>query len=364
MNAPSFFAGERDFTVGEIAQLTGADVRRNDSPERRIASVAALDRAGPADLAFLDNIKFGRQAHDSSAGACLTTERLAKFVPASAALLIAAEPFHGFVAAARALYSTALRPHPLFGSAGIAAGAVVHPSARLEAGVTADPGAVIGPGAEVGAGTVIGANAVIGPHVRIGRDCSIGANVVIAHALIGDRVILQPGCVIGQDGFGYLMGPKGHRKVPQIGRVIIQDDVEIGAKTSIDRGGLRDTVVGEGTKIDNQVQVGHNVEIGRHCVVVAQVGISGSVVLEDYVVLGGQVGIADHVTIGEGAKVGAQSGVMTNIPAGQSWLGSPAMRGHDFWRAVAAFRHMGSAARSHDAKLGVTASTDGNPADE
>ncbi len=151
-------------------------------------------------------------------------------------------------------------------------------------------------------------------------------------------MIVHAGCRIGQDGFGYVMGPGGHRKIPQIGRVIIQDDVEIGAGTSIDRGGLRDTVIGEGTKIDNQVQVGHNVVIGRHCVLVAQVGIAGSVVLEDYVVLGGQVGVADNLTIGEGAKVGAQSGVMSNIPAGESWFGYPARRSRDYWREVAALR--------------------------
>ena len=135
---------------------------------------------------------------------------------------------------------------------------------------------MIGPRAEIGAGTVIGAGAVIGPGVRIGRDCSIGPNASIVHALIGDRVIIHPGCRIGQDGFGYLMAPRGHRKVPQVGRVIIQDDVEIGAKTTIDRGAIRDTVIGEGTKIDNLVQIGHNVSIGRHCVLVAQTGISGS----------------------------------------------------------------------------------------
>jgi UDP-3-O-[3-hydroxymyristoyl] glucosamine N-acyltransferase len=224
----------------------------------------------------------------------------------------------------------------------------VHPTARLEGGVTIDPGAVIGAGAEIGSGTVIGANAVIGTQVRIGRDCAIGPNASITYALIGDRVIVHAGCRIGQDGFGFVMGPGGHRKIPQIGRVMIQDDVEIGAGTSIDRGGLRDTVIGEGTKIDNQVQIGHNVVIGRHCVLVAQVGIAGSVVLEDYVVLGGQVGVADNLTIGEGAKVGAQSGIMSNIPAGQSWFGYPATRSRDYWRDTATLRAMAKSAQAAD----------------
>jgi UDP-3-O-[3-hydroxymyristoyl] glucosamine N-acyltransferase len=342
MSARSFFRGDKQITVGEIAKLTGAELRRNANPARTIAGIATLDQAGPLDLVFLDHAKFSEQARASAAGACLTSQRLAECVPPSVALLVAEKPFQAFVDVARALFPNALRPSSLFGgdgaAAGVAPGAILHPSARVENGVTIDPGAVIGAGAEIGSGTVVGANAVIGANVRIGRNCAIGPNVSVAHALVGDRVIMHAGCRIGQDGFGFVMGPGGHRKIPQIGRVIIQDDVEIGAGTSIDRGGLRDTIIGEGTKIDNQVQVGHNVIIGRHCVLVAQVGIAGSVVLEDYVVLGGQVGIADNLTIGEGAKVGAQSGIMSNIPTGQSWFGYPATRSRDYWRELAALR--------------------------
>jgi UDP-3-O-[3-hydroxymyristoyl] glucosamine N-acyltransferase len=207
--------------------------------------------------------------------------------------------------------------------------------------VTVDPGAAIGPGVEIGSGTIIGANAVVGRNVRIGRDCSIGANAVVAHALIGDRVILHPGCLIGQDGFGLVMAPAGHRKIPQIGRVIIQDDVEIGAGTAIDRGAFRDTVIGEGTKIDNQVQVGHNVSIGRHCVLVAQAGIGGSSTLEDFVVLGARVGVKDNVTIGEGAQVGANSGVGTDIPAGERWIGYPARPALQWMRSQRSFDRAG-----------------------
>jgi UDP-3-O-[3-hydroxymyristoyl] glucosamine N-acyltransferase len=203
-------------------------------------------------------------------------------------------------------------------------GAHVHPSARLEGGVTVEPGAVIGPRVEIGAGTVIGATAVIGTEVRIGRDCSIGAGSFITDALIGDRVIIHSGCKIGQDGFGFVMGESGHLKIPQVGRVIIQDDVEIGAGTTIDRGAIRDTVIGEGTKIDNLVQVGHNVNIGRHCILVAQVGIAGSSTLEDFVVLGARVGLKDNVTIGEGAQLAATSNVHSDVPAGARWGGTPA----------------------------------------
>ena len=170
---------------------------------------------------------------------------------------------------------------------------------------------------------MIGATAVIGPDVQIGRDCAVGPGASVVHALIGDGVILHAGCRIGQDGFRYHPSANGHVKVPQLGRVIIQDNVEIGANTAIDRGGIGDTVIGEGTKIDNLVQIGHNCQIGRHCIIVALCGLSGSVVLGDFAVLGGQVGVADHITIGEGAKVGAQSGVMSHIPAGEQWLGYP-----------------------------------------
>jgi UDP-3-O-[3-hydroxymyristoyl] glucosamine N-acyltransferase len=200
----------------------------------------------------------------------------------------------------------------------------VHHSARHENEVVIDPAAVIGPKAEIGAGTIIGAGAVIGPEVRIGRACAIGANATITHALIGDRVVIHAGCRVGQDGFGYLMGANGHRKVPQVGRVIIQDDVEIGANTTVDRGASRDTVIGEGSKIDNLVQVGHNVVIGRNCVIVAQTGLSGSTTLGDHVVLGARVGTNNHVNIGEGAQIAAISIVNDDVPPGARWGGTPA----------------------------------------
>jgi UDP-3-O-[3-hydroxymyristoyl] glucosamine N-acyltransferase len=181
---------------------------------------------------------------------------------------------------------------------------------------------------------VIGPTAVVGPNVRIGRDCAIGAGVSLIHALVGDRVIIHPGCRIGQDGFGFVMGAEGHQKVPQLRRVIIQDDVEIGAGTTIDRGGTRDTVIGEGTKIDNLVQIGHNVSIGRHCVIVAQTGISGSVTLQDFVVLGARVGVNNHLTIGEGAQIAAVSVVHGDVPPGAKWGGTPAKPARIWFREM------------------------------
>ena len=201
-------------------------------------------------------------------------------------MLLTAQPFRDFVMVSRKLYPHALRPRSLFGAEGVAPGAIVHPSAEIEDDVTIDPGAVIGPRAAIGAGTVIGANAVVGPGVQIGRDCSVGPGASMMHALIGDNVILHGGCRIGQDGFRYQPSATGHVKVPQLGRVIVQDNVEIGANTTIDRGGSGDTVIGEGTKIDNLVQIGHNCTIGRHCIIVSECGLSGSVMLGDHVMLG------------------------------------------------------------------------------
>ena len=205
-----------------------------------------------------------------------------------------------------------------------------------------DPGAVVGPRAEIGAGTLLQAGAVIGPEVRIGRDCSIGAGCSLMHALLGDNVIVHPGCRIGQDGFGYVMGGGGHLKVPQVGRVILQDHVEVGAGTTIDRGANRDTIVGEGTKIDNLVQVGHNVVIGRHCILVAQTGISGSVTIGDFVVLGARVGVNNHVRIGEGAHIAATSIVNDDVPPGARWGGTPAKPARIWFREMKLLEQMAS----------------------
>jgi UDP-3-O-[3-hydroxymyristoyl] glucosamine N-acyltransferase len=344
-----FFKQPVAMTVGDIAALTGATPRDGAKLDRVISDIAPLDLAGPDDLTFFDNAKYKDDLRATKAGACLIAERFEADAPAGLTLLRAKEPYRAFVAVAGKLYPQALRPASSFDGKGVAPGATVHASAKLEGGVIVDPGAVIGPGAEIGTGTVIGATAVIGPGVHIGRYCSIGAGCTIAHALVGDRVIIHPGCRIGQDGFGFIMGPKGHVKVPQVGRVIIQDDVEIGASTMIDRGGTRDTVIGEGTKIDNLVQIGHNVQIGRHCVIVAQSGISGSATLGDFVVLGARVGVVDHMTIGAGAQLAARASVMRDVPPGAKWGGLVNAKPVREWmREVALVER---AARRHDTVL-------------
>ena len=337
---PDFVKPDCELTTGEIAALTRTKLRDSDPADRRIRNIAPLDTAAPDEISFLDNQRYLGELAGTRAGACFVAPRFAASVPPAVVVLETPHPYPAFVAVTRALFAGLLRPTSLYGVAGRANSAHVHHTARLEANVTVDPLAVIGPRAQVGAGSVIAAGAVIGPDVCIGRDCTIGAGSTIVHALIGDRVIIHPGVRIGQDGFGYLPSPRGHQKIPQVRRAIIQDDVEIGANTTIDRGGTRDTIIGEGTKIDNLVQIGHNCTIGRGCLIVSQVGISGSVTIGDFAVLAGQVGVADHVTIGTGAVLGGKAGVMTNVPAGGRWGGFPAEPGIDWKRGVAALRRL------------------------
>ncbi len=340
MSSPVFFRPALVPTLADVVLWTGATAPDGADLALGVTGVAPLDLAGPGTLTFLDNPRYAAALAETRAAACLVPARYAAQVPAGTVALVAKEPYRAVAVVAGRIYPEALRPGSLFGTVGVSPSSTVHPEARLEAGVTVDPGAVIGPRAEIGAGTVVGPHAVIGPDVRIGRNCSVGSNATVVHALVGDRVILHAGVRIGQDGFGFAMGPGGHLKVPQIGRVVLQDDVEVGANTAIDRGSNRDTVVGEGTKIDNLVQIGHNVSIGRHCVIVSQTGISGSTTLGDYVVTAGQAGLAGHLTIGSGAQVGAKSGVMNDIPAGQRWFGIPAQAARDEFRLQATLRRL------------------------
>ena len=337
----TFFKEPAWSTLADIAALTGAQLLDPGRAGQRINRLAAVDRAGPTHLTFFDNRKYADQLAATHAGACFVTEKLETSVPPHVAVLRVADPYRAFVRVSREFHADALRPQSSFDLTGIAASAVVHPTAHLEDGVTVDPLAVIGPDVEIGAGTVIGANAVIGAGVKIGRDCSIGIGASIQCALIGNDVIIHPGCRIGQDGYGYLSGRDGHVKIPQTGRVLIQNAVELGAGTTIDRGALRDTVIGEGTKIDNLVQVGHNVVIGRHCIIVSQSGIAGSSVLGDGVVLGARVGVSDHAVIGDGAQIAARSSVVGEIPPGVRWGGSPAKPIKQFFREIFELERLG-----------------------
>src|SRR4051812_8100076 len=341
MAQPNLFKQPPSSTLAEIAALTKSVLVDPARGGHSIRGLASLDEAGPMHLAFFDNLKYADELAATKAAACLVSPRFEARVPRHVAVLRAAQPFRAFVQIARLWHADALRPQSWFGNAGIAASAIIDPSARLEDDVIVDPLAVIGPRVEIGAGSVIGAGAVIAADVRIGRDCNVGARTAIQFSLIGNNVLIHPGCSIGQDGYGFIFfGPDGHQKVPQTGRVLIQNNVEIGAGTTIDRGSLRDTVIGEGTKIDNQVQIGHNVTIGRHCLLAAQIGLAGSLTLGDNVALGAKVGINNHVKIGDGAQVTAMSGVKDDVPPNGRWGGFFAKPTRQWFREIVAVERL------------------------
>lgn len=343
MNHPGFFDIAGPFALSEIAEATGSELRDGTDGARKFKSVKPLSDAGPDDVTFLDNRKYFPQLAGTNAGACLILPDLADEVPENTAALITPKPYRGFARALQLFYPDAM--HPKAARAGGAE--LVDPSAEIEEGVLIEPGAVIGPEAQIGSGSRIAAGAVIGYRVAIGRGCYIGATTVVTNALVGDRVTLHAGVKIGQDGFGFAMGAEGHLKVPQIGRVIIQDDVEIGAGCTIDRGSLNDTIIGEGTKIDNLVQIGHNVVMGRGCVIVAQTGISGSSVLGDFVVMGGQSGLVGHIKVGSGAQIAGASHVKDDVPPRGRVGGTPARPFRQWAREIAAVTRL--AQRGHDA---------------
>jgi UDP-3-O-[3-hydroxymyristoyl] glucosamine N-acyltransferase len=334
MADPRFFKLAGPFSVAELAARSGARIAGAGNAELMLTDVASLDAAQATELSWLDNRKYLPDFRRSAAGAIFAQPAVAAEAPATATLLLTEQPYRGYALAAQAFYPD---PPPV---PGIAASAVVDPSARLGEGVAVEANAVIGAAAEIGKRCLIGANSVIGPGSVLGDDVRVGANVSISHALIGDRVRLYPGARIGQDGFGFALDPRGYVKVPQLGRVVIENDVEIGANTTIDRGAGPDTVVGAGTMIDNLVQIGHNVRIGRGCVLVSQVGISGSTRLGDYVMVGGQGGLTGHLTIGHGAQIGAQAGIMRDVAPGEKVIGSPAMPMREFFRQVAALQKL------------------------
>ncbi|MCG6206894.1 UDP-3-O-(3-hydroxymyristoyl)glucosamine N-acyltransferase [Rhodopseudomonas sp. HC1] len=342
MTSTLFFKSRPSSTLAEIAAATGAELVDPARADVIINGIASLDEAGPMHLSFFENLRYESDLATTRAGACLVSSRFEGRVPAHVAVLRSKRPFHAFVAYSRQIYADALRPQPDFGASGIAPTAVIHPSARLEDEVIVEPLAVIGPDVEIGSGTVIGAGAVLASGVKIGRDCNIGPGSHLQHTLIGNNVLIHPGCHIGQDGFGFIFAGR-HTKVPQTGRVIIQNDVELGAGTTVDRGSLRDTVIGEGTKVDNQVQIGHNVTIGRHCVIAAKCGLAGSLTLGDNVALGAMVGINNHVVIGDGAQVAAMSGVKDSVPPGERWGGMFARPTKTWFREMLAVRRLAEA---------------------
>ena len=336
MEQNSFFKPRDGVTLSELAQYLGAELPDSSKADVIIRSVAPVNRAKAGDLCYVISRKSKAELETCEASAVLCDPALLSAIPPHIPALVSKSPHAAFAMAGGYLHPSALQPLPLTSEeTSIGTGAVIDPTARLEAGVVVEPLAIIGANAEIGAGTRIGAGAIIGQGVKIGRNCSIAGGASVLCAFLGNHVIIHNGARIGQDGFGYAPGPRGMIKIVQIGRVIIQDNVEIGANATIDRGTMDDTVIGEGTKIDNQVQIGHNVKIGRHCAIVSQVGIAGSTVIGDGVQIGGQAGLNGHINIGSGVQIAAKSGVVQSIPAGERYGGIPARPIKDFLRESA-----------------------------
>lgn len=325
------FTGEQ---LAEAAESKFVPARDGSSAGRVFTGIGPLQAATAGEVSFLDNRRYVGLLEETRAGLVIVAPAFVSRVPVGSDAIVSATPYLAWSRVARLFYpATPARPgiHP---SALVGEGTVIDPSCEI------GPFVVIGDGVEIGPRCIVASHAVIGSGVRIGEDCRIGAQVVVSHASLGARVTLFPGTKIGQDGFGFAVGPKGFETVPQLGRVVLEDDVEIGANSTIDRGSVQDTVIGAGSRLDNLVQIGHNTRLGRCCIVVAQAGISGSTELGDYVTVAAQAGLIGHIRIGTKARIGAQCGVMSDVEAGADVIGSPAMPFREFFRNVATLRRL------------------------
>jgi UDP-3-O-[3-hydroxymyristoyl] glucosamine N-acyltransferase len=338
---PRFFAGTGPHSLAKLAAAAGGSIAIAAAVAERLmfGGVAPLQTAGPDQVSFVDNRRYAGLLAESGAGAVIVHPDFAPRVREEAVAVVTREPYLGWARVAALFH-----PEPPI-APGIHPAAMVDPTARIDPSAEIGPLAVIGPGAEIGPRCRIAAAAVVGAGVVMGADCRIGAHVSLSHALLGARVRLYPGSRIGQDGFGFATTASGFVSVPQLGRVILEDDVEVGANTTIDRGSAHDTVIGTGSRLDNLVQIGHNVRLGRCCVIVSQAGISGSTVLGDHVMVAGQAGLVGHLRIGRKARIGAQAGVMSDVAEGADVLGSPAQPVREFFRQVAALRRLARRAR-------------------
>lgn len=337
-----FFKLAGPFTLQQLAEMTGSELSDPLQGSRSVHDVAPLHEADAHKISFFDNRKYADYFRHTRASAVFAKPEAVALAPQGTVVLKHKNPYKAYAIAAAAFYPL---PHA---EEYTAPSAVVHETAVIGAGCHIEHGVVIGAHVKIGARCRIQANAVIQDGVEIGDDGYIGANSYITHAIIGKKVKVYPGAVIGRQGFGFAIDPAGYVSVPQLGRVIIEDDVEVGANSTIDRGAGPDTVIGQGTRIDNLVQIGHNVKVGKYCVIVSQTGISGSTQLGDYVMTGGQSGFAGHLRVGNGAKVAAQSGVMRDISAGDEVMGTPAVPLRQFLRQSTMVSKMATAKKGND----------------
>ena len=324
----NFYAVKENVTLAQVAEVTGAELVNKSVAEEKIRHIATMQNAGVEDICFFYDRKSKEKAADIKAKVCITTADLQQYVPEKVIVLVCENPKEAFIKLNEFMYAEKRLLPRIDSSAKISGKAIIGANCFIGANV------VIAENVVIGNNCVIEANTVIAHDCKIGNNCRIGNNASIAYSIIGDNCCIYTGARIGQDGFGFQFMNGQHHRIPQLGRVIIGNDVEIGANACIDRGALDDTIIGDGCRIDNLVQIAHNDKLGQGCVVVAQVGIAGSCNLGDYVVLGGQVGLADHLNIGSGAQIAAQSGVMRDVEAGAVVMGSPCVPFKDFMRQV------------------------------
>lgn len=332
---PRFFRCAGPFSLEEILSGTGARfIQAAQSGQDVFTGIAPLQSAVGSEISFLDNKRYLHLLAKTGAGLVLVAPAFADKVSGHAHALVTANPYLEWARIASLFYPRdTVKP-------GIHATACLDADVQIEDGVEVQPFAIIRSGVKIGRGSVIGSHVTIGQGVEIGRDCRIGSHVSLSHAIVGDRVTLYPGARIGQDGFGFAIGQDGFVTVPQIGKVILEDDVEVGANSTIDRGSVKDTIIGRGSRLDNLVQIGHNVQMGKCCIVVAQAGISGSTQLGDYVTIAAQAGLIGHIRVGDRARVGAQCGVMSDVESKSDVIGSPAMPFKEFFKNVAFLRRL------------------------
>ena len=335
---PRFFSRTGPHALRDVAQVAGGELSGDDG--RALGGIAPLQSAAADEVSFLDNRRYADLLASTRAGAVIVHPDLRHRVPPGCAAIVTTQPYVGW-----ARVATLFHPLPA-ALPGIHPSAVIDASARIDPSVEVGPLAVVAAGAEIGPRCRIGPLAVLGAGVVLGADCRIGPHASVSHAILGERVYVYAGARIGQDGFGFATTKQGLLTVPHVGRVLLGDDVEVGANSAVDRGSTLDTVIGAGSRLDNLVQIGHNVQLGRCCVVVSQAGISGSTVLGDFVVIGGQAGLAGHLHIGAGARLGGQAGVMTDVPPGAEFLGSPALPVRAFFRQVATLRRLAEGGRA------------------
>lgn len=331
-----FFQRTGPYSLEIIASVLGI----NTPAQKQISDIAPLQSANADDISFLDNRRYAGLLAQTKAGAVIVHPDFADKVPLGCVALAVAEPYVGWSKVSSLFYP------PVVPKAEIHPSAIIDPTSEIDPSAEIGPGVVIGAGVQIGAGTSIGALTYVAPGVVIGQHCRIHAQVTLSHTILGDRVVIYPGTRIGQDGFGFAISKTGFYPVPQLGRVLIGDGVEIGANATIDRGSAQDTVIEAGVHIDNLVQIAHNVKIGARSVVVAQVGISGSTQIGQGVMIAGQAGLTGHLTIGDKARIGAQAGVMQDVGAGEQVMGSPAQDIKKHFREVLTLRKLAQAGRA------------------